>query len=76
MRATCYLRVAKTSRGFRFSAASKSTATPLADGAGYPITTKLIKVNLELPADMFGPDAEAIVDVMPHHVRDIEAASE
>ena len=62
MRATCYLRIARTVRGYRFAATTKPTFDPLR--AGYDaLPTVMVRLNLELPADAFNP-VDAVADVV------------
>ena len=62
MRATCYLRIARTGRGYRFTATTKPTFDPLR--AGYDaLPTVMVRLNLELPADAFNP-IDGVADVV------------
>lgn len=63
MKDTCYLRIGKSRRGLLFNATTKESPTPLTTARGDPIPTVTVKLNLELPADLFGPDAEADITV-------------
>ena len=62
MRATCYLRIAKTARGYRFASTTKPTFDPLRTGFD-ALPTVLVRLNLELPADAFNP-IDAVADVV------------
>jgi hypothetical protein len=64
MKATCYLRIAKGPRGFKFIATSKPSADPIKTGSyADALPTRQIKLQLELPPGFFGPDATVDVEV-------------
>lgn len=68
MKAECYLRVARKPRArwnesqFVFEVSQKEPANPLYHGGG-AIRTAVIKLNLELPPEVFGPAAEVDITV-------------
>jgi hypothetical protein len=56
MRARVYLRIAPTSRGFRYQATTKPSRAPIMDGSGQfaePLPTIALGVDLLLPDDVF-----------------------
>jgi len=59
MKATFYLRVAKSQRGFLFNATRRPSTQPLSSTSyGDPLPTRQIMVRLTLPDDLFtGLDA-------------------
>lgn len=66
MKAVCYLRVAKGPRGFKFNATTKANRDPIKSGSGYQaesLPTRLIKLRLDLPDDIFGPDATVDIEI-------------
>jgi len=79
MKATCYLRVARTSRGFSFKASTKPGSAPIADG----LRTRQIKLVLDFPNDAFSViDAQAeiavpeqlLAEVVSIEAREVEAS--
>lgn len=68
MKATCYLRIGQRKRGgLTFMASQKYNTTPIPSPAFHapPLPTALVKLNLVLPDDLFGPDAVADVEIPP-----------
>lgn len=67
MRAVCYLRVAKSARGFVFNATTKPSAAPLSSGSGPyadPLVTRQFKLVLNLPDAAFNVvDGAVEIDV-------------
>lgn len=68
MRAVCYLRIAKKRRAqygkspFLFEVTASQSNAPIYSGSE-PLPTVTLKLNLDMPADAFGPNAEVTVDV-------------
>lgn len=65
MKAVCYLRIAKGPRGFKFNATTKANRDPI-KGSGYQadsLPTRMIKLQLTLPDNIFGPDATVDVEI-------------
>ncbi|HET6867724.1 MAG TPA: hypothetical protein VFH80_17530 [Solirubrobacteraceae bacterium] len=69
MKAICYLRVARSPRGFVFGVTGKPSASPLTTGSyNDPLVTRQFKLVLNLPDNAFrGLDGEIAIDV-PEHV--------
>jgi hypothetical protein len=66
MRARVYLRIAPTSRGFRYQATTKPSRAPIMDGSGQfaePLPTIALGVDLLLPDDVFAVPVDS--DVAP-----------
>lgn len=75
MKVTCYLRVARGSRGYHVEATSKPSENPLTDSRGYALTTRQLKLVLDLPDTSFNPvDGEVQIDVGADLVRPVVSA--
>lgn len=78
MKAVCYLRIAKGPRGFKFNATTKANRDPI-KGSGYQadsLPTRMIKLRLDLPDDLFGPDATVDVEIPSTAVQVLIEAAE
>lgn len=72
---TCYLRIGRKRGRQRWGAsdyvfdASIKQPTAHLTHEGVPVDTVLLKVNLELPENAFGPTAEVHIEVPPEAIR-------
>jgi hypothetical protein len=63
MKAVCYLRVAKTDRGFTYGATSKASTAPLVQG-NWQLPTRQFKLVLNLPDNAFNAvDGSVEIDI-------------
>ena len=71
MKATVYLRMAQTSRGFRYAATSKPSSTPLFDPHGEALPTIAFALSLTLPPGIFNVPVVAEVVVPDSAIRPV-----
>lgn len=71
MKATAYLRIAKTERGVGFGATSKPNHNPLQDGRGNTLPTVCVKLVLDLPADFFDPAVAVLHALVPKNAPEL-----
>lgn len=74
MRATVYLRIAQTSRGYRFAATAKPSGIPLTDQAANVLPTIEFGLALDLPAGAFDVPIVATVPIPDGALRAVLAS--